>query len=89
MTALERAQSITEQAAPAGLQFNRQRQVFETQPGWRVIEQFNVRRFAEVMFDFQAHFTPAAERKTAGHLPCDARCWQALQAQGIEHRQGQ
>ncbi|MNN16397.1 hypothetical protein D3C81_1295330 [compost metagenome] len=89
MTAFERAQTVAEQAALAGLQFNRQRQVFEAQAFWRMVEELNVHRLAEVVFDFQAHLTPTAECQAAGHLPSDARCWQTVQTQRIQRRQSQ
>ena len=54
-----------------------------------MIEKVDIEWLSKVMLDLQPHFAPAAERQAAGHLPLYTRRGQALEADGVENRQGQ
>ncbi|MOA07284.1 hypothetical protein D3C78_1269720 [compost metagenome] len=66
VAALERAQAITGQAVLAGLQLDRQRQVFEAQTRWHMVEDLYLQRLRKVVFDRQLHLAPSTQRQAAG-----------------------
>ncbi len=89
VTALERAQAIAGQAVLAGLQLDRQRQVFEAQARWHMIEDLYLQRLRKVVFDRQLHLAPSTQGQAAGYLAFQPGRRQALEANGIEDGQGQ
>ncbi|MNP37235.1 hypothetical protein D3C76_1306720 [compost metagenome] len=68
MAALERAQAITRQAVLVGLQLDRQRQVFEVQARWYMVEDLDLQRLRKVMFERQLHLAPSTQRQATGYL---------------------
>ncbi|MNQ94020.1 hypothetical protein D3C85_1095140 [compost metagenome] len=74
---------------PAGLQFDRQWQVFEAQAWWYVVEDLYVQWLGEVVFDCQLHLAPSTQRQAAGQLAFQPGRRQALEANGIEDGQNQ
>ncbi|MNQ69424.1 hypothetical protein D3C85_840190 [compost metagenome] len=89
VAALERAQAITGQAVLAGLQLDRQRQVFETQARWHMVEDLYLQRLRKVVFDRQLHLAPSTQRQAAGYLAFQVGRRQALHAHRIQQCQGQ